>query len=278
MAPQTAKHELLLTLDDVRAKRRDIVKAESELVRISNQLEADRKEFQQMLVFVPPAMRDRIMADEATPDLFNEPREEPPRKIVRAKPVKRKRVTASDSPRSLGYQFSAFITNLVSKSRTGISHTELKAAVQNSEYAERLEDQAKAYHRTLGKLVTRNDVVRHGSRFYAPSVYEVLKKNGDLPEIEGGTTLRENGATTLTLGVLRGHPDGLSASDLKVLVGADPAAPKSITEHSQYIYNVLATLIGSGRVVKNGTLYQIAEKATPRGNGASGTHASGSAR
>ena len=278
MAHPSTKHEPLLTLDDVRAKRRAIAQGERELVRISTTLEADRKEFQQMLVFVPANLRDRILSDEDAPDLFDVPSREPLNKIAVQKPLKRKQFIATDSQRSQGHQFSIFITTLVSKSPAGISHTELKAAVSISEYAVRLEDQAKAYHRTISKLIERNDIVRHGSKFYAPSVYEVLKKNGNLPEIEEGISLRENGAANITLGVLQGHPDGLSGPDLKVLVGADPAAPKSVTAHGQYIYNVLATLIGSGRVVKNGLLYQVVEKETPRGNGASGTHVSRQAR
>lgn len=282
MASPTQKYEPLLTLDHVRAKRRDIIQAETELVRISKKLEDDRKEFQQMLVFVPEALRDQILTEVATPDLFTLTAKElpksKPKAKVKAKGIRRLRVISSESPRSQGYQFSTFIIELVGKSRGGISHVGLKAAVQSTEHADRLEDQAKAYHRTISKLVARNEIVRHGNRFYAPSVYEVLKKTGDLPEIEEGMSLRENGAAKITLDVLQGHPDGLSGPDLKVLVGADPAAPKSVTEHGQYIYNVLATLMGSGRVVKNGNLYQVAEKAKPRGNGASGVNASGPAR
>jgi len=276
MATSAPKHESLLTLEDVRAKRRDIVLAEKELVRLSAKLETDRKEFQQMLVFVPAALRDRILSDDAEPDMFVPP--ERPKPAIKAKPIKPKRAVVADGPRSEGYKFSAFITDLVSKSRTGISHSELKAAVQGSDYASRLEDQAKAYHRAVSKLVARKEIVRHGGRFYARPVYQVLKKNGDLPPIVEGVALRENGAAKITLEVLQGHPDGLTGPDLKVLVGADPAAPKSVAEHGQYIYNVLATLIGSGRVVKNGNLYQALEKVRPRGNGASDTHASDLAR
>lgn len=277
MATSTAKHESLLTLEDVRAKRRDIVLAEKELVRLSDKLEADRKAFQQMLVFVPAALRDRILSDETDPDLFGVSESREPATRTK-RPIKPKRAAVANGPRSQGYKFSAFITDLVSKSRAGISHTELKVAVQGSEYAIRLEDQAKAYHRTISNLVSRKEIVRHGNRFYARSVYEVLKKNGDLPAIEEGVSLRENGAAKITLEVLQGHPDGLTGPDLKVLVGADPAAPKSVAEHGQYIYNVLATLIGSGRVAKNGNLYQAVEKMRPRGNGASGANASVQAR
>lgn len=276
MATSTSKHESLLTLEDVRSKRREIVLTEKELVRLSAKLETDRKEFQQMLVFVPAALRDRILSDEADPDLFGIP--ERPKPTAKPKPAKPKRSVSPNSPHSQGYRFSTFITELVNKSRAGMSHAELKAAVQGSEYASRLEDQAKAYHRTISKLVARNEIVRHGSRFYARSVYQVLKKNGDLPDIEEGVSLRENGAAKITLEVLQGHPDGLTGPDLKVLVGADPAAPKSVAGHGQYIYNVLATLIGSGRVIKNGNLYQAIEKVRPRSNGASDTHASGLAR
>lgn len=277
MASTAPKHESLLTLEDVRAKRRDIVLAEKELVRLSAKLETDRKEFQQMLVFVPMALRDQILSDDADEDLFSRPpeRSKPATKTKSAKP---KKSAIADGPRSEGHKFSAFIVDLVSKSRAGISHSELKSAVQDSEYASRLEDQAKAYHRAVSKLIARKEIVRHGARFYAHAVYQVLKKNGDLPPIEEGLSLRENGAAKITLEVLQGHPDGLTGRDLKVLVGADPAAPKSVSEHGQYIYNVLATLIGSGRVVKNGNLYQALEKVRPRGNGASDTHASAQAR
>ena len=273
-------HEPLLTLDDVRAKHREIGVGERELARISAKLGMDRVEFQQMLVFVPETLRDRILSEnlDPAPDLFA-----PPHQVQAPKPLtsvasKRKQTSTLNPARAEGHEFSNFVTELVNKSRDGISHSQLKSAVQNSAYAHRLEDQAKAYHRTIGKLIARNEIIRHGPKFYSPSVFEVLKKTGDLPEIESGPSMRENGAANIALEVLRKYPDGLSGPDLKRLVGADPAAPKSVTGHGQYIYNVLATLVGSGRVEKAGPLYRIVQKATPRSSGASGVNASGPAR
>jgi hypothetical protein len=282
MGTSTPKHEPLLTLDDVRAKRRAIVGAEAEIARISAQLEADIKEFQQMLVFVPKALRDRIMAEDPSPapDLFTSPVlpavRPPSPKAIRAAITKAAPVR--DGSRSQGHEFSNFITDLVNKSPAGISHAELKAAVESSPHAHRLDDQAKAYYRTVGKLVAREKIVRHGLKFYSSSVYEVLKKTGELPQLEEGVSLRENSAARITLEVLQKHANGLSGPDLKVLVGADPDAPRSVTEHGQYIYNVLATLIGTGRVEKHGSLYRVVDMARPRVNGASVSTASGPAR
>ena len=274
------KHDSLLTIDDVRAKRRAIVDGERELVRITEKLEVDRRAFQQMMFFVPEGMRAQI-ADDVTPapDLFRASEAAPTETQRMGITLRRTRPAAANGQQSAGFEFTAFILDVVGKSRDGIGHAELKAAVQNTKHAARLKDQAKAYHRTLGKLIARNDLVRHGSKFYDPAVYEVLKKNGELPEVEEGASGREIGAAArLTLEVLQAHPVGLSGPDLKVLVGADPDAPKSVKGHGQYIYNVLATLIGTGKVIKEGPLYRIAEKTRPRGNGVSGANASEPAR
>ncbi len=304
MSVKFSQHEPLLTLDHVRAKRRDIADGERALAAVTKKLEEDRQQFQAMLVFVSDSLREQVLTESSEPehDLF-------PAKPAASKPAVAKAREAlaarSRTAKPIGLKLSGvlravrapippvaklstrvngsgsfvnYLTELLKHATGGLTHRAIKEEITHTKYSDRLENEAKAYHRTVSKLVTRGTVIRHGDRLYHRQVYDFLKKNSSLPVLDEGTILRENSAAHIAYEVLKRYPEGLSGPQLKTQVGAQPDAPKSVVEHGQYIYNVLATLIGSGRVVKDGGVYRVAQMERPRANGASVTNASALAR
>lgn len=58
------------------------------------------------------------------------------------------------------------------------------------------------------------------------------------------------GSVGIVLRVLRSHPSGLLAPDVKKIAITHPEASKSLREHGQYLYSILDTLEGRGEAVK----------------------------
>lgn len=259
---------------DVLAKRAEVSTLMREAERLqeashrkSEEAETAYEELQLMLRFVPDSMLAQISPDENGVDLFDSDRSPKIKKTSGLQPAE-KGSSGIESVRDQGLRFSAFISEAISKFPKGIGHRELKQAVAESEFSVRLDDQAKAYHRTVSKLIARKEIIRYGEKFYDPEAYKILEKARKLPEIEDGVRLRENSAAGITMQILESSARGLTGPEIKSAVALHPNAPKSVRTHGHYIYNVLSNLIGSGKIEKAGSIYRIANTTTPpRSNG-----------
>ena len=142
----------------------------------------------------------------------------------------------------------------------GLTHKELRAELSQSGMSRRLAISDKGFYGAIGKLADTKRLVKSGGLLYSTELAEKLEKTGSLPDMTTEARQRGGSSTSLVLEVLGQFQTGLTGAQLKQLVAAKPNAPKSIQHHGQYIYNVLATLIGAGQVVKDGALYKLASK------------------
>ncbi|WP_038487365.1 hypothetical protein [Janthinobacterium agaricidamnosum] len=162
------------------------------------------------------------------------------------------------------------IQHVLENSSTGLAHKELLTTIRNEFPAMPTSVGEKGFYNGIGKLSEKRVLVKHGGLLYAKkTVDSIIARGESLPE--GPSTQTRSGSSgEIILSILKGHAGGLAAAELKVLISEVPNAPASLKKHSQFIYNVLATLIGSGQVVKMGNLYRLAEKdKAPVGTGAS---------
>ncbi len=115
----------------------------------------------------------------------------------------------------------------------------------------------KGFYNAIARLEKRSQLVKRGGLLYAPSVVKAIEDRGEkVPVAEARH--RPGGSASLVMQVLREHRDGLDGNQLRSLAGAMSDAPESMIKHSQYIYTVLATLIGQGKVEKNDQgLYRV---------------------
>jgi hypothetical protein len=112
----------------------------------------------------------------------------------------------------------------------------------------------KGFYNAVARLEKNHRLIKHGGLLYSPRVVAALAERGEpLPDISPEMRRRAGGSAAVALEVLRAHPDGLDAMRLREELGKLPAVPESVTKHSHYIYNVLATLIGQGEVAKDET-------------------------
>lgn len=142
----------------------------------------------------------------------------------------------------------------------GLSHKDLLASVRAAIPEMPSSNGEKGFYNGVAKLAERGHLIKHGGLLYSAKVVEQMKRRGeslpDAPDLKP----RSGSSGEVILSVLRDYPNGLSGPDLKKIVGANPDAPRSLRDHGQYIYNILATLIGSGLVEKQEGVYRVIEK------------------
>lgn len=285
-------HQAIVTPDTFFEARKCVVQDECLLQEIKKRLESNQKRIEAMLFLMTPEMREQLLSikiDAVEPDLFDnfceaskpQQAERVSQTLKRFKPPSTI-VEAPIPPRSAAKRNSGFpqtIIDILGKARNGLTHRELMEQLKQTEHAARAtKNGGKSYYNIVSKLIARNAIIRHATQNFHPRIYEALKASGNLPSIEPEMAVQKNSGADIALQVLRQHPRGLTGLQLRDKAAVMPGAPKSIEHHGQYIYNVLATLIGAGLVERSNNIYRIAEKVRPRVNGASGPQASGKAR
>jgi hypothetical protein len=122
------------------------------------------------------------------------------------------------------------------------------------------------------KLIANRHVIKRDDLHYAPAVLTKLEKSGNplpskaIPEVKH----RQGGSAWFVLRVLEKSPLGLAAHEIKDALSAESDAPASLQKHSQFIYNVLGTLVGAGSVIKKDGKYFLAKGESKPGTNGSG--------
>ena len=144
-----------------------------------------------------------------------------------------------------------------------MSHKEIVAvARQRYEMPPQRNGEEKSFYNALIKLTASGKVIKHGNLLYAASVYQDAERDGALPPLT--TSIHRAGSTPeLVVRLLRAHPGGMTGPQMQDAFRNMPHAPKSLVEHRNYLYNVLAPMIGKGQVVRSEDgIYQLVGGAT----------------
>lgn len=152
------------------------------------------------------------------------------------------------------------ILSILQSAGRGFTHKEVIAlARQRYPLPVAREGEEKAYYNAVSKLTVAGEVVKHGNLLYAASAFRAAEKSGLLPEVS--SLIRRPGSSPeLVMQLLREHPEGLTGPQMREIFGGMPHAPKSLFGHGQYIYNILAPMIGIGEVVRSeGGIYRLAD-------------------
>lgn len=142
----------------------------------------------------------------------------------------------------------------------GVPHKELLALIRQTYPELPVSNGEKGFYNAVFRLTERKELVKHGGLLYAASVVQAIEARGEKLPKAPEHQVRRGSSGEIVLEVLKANPKGLTGPDLRKVVSEMPNAPKSLREHGQYIYNILATLMGTGAVVKNGAIYQLAEE------------------
>lgn len=141
----------------------------------------------------------------------------------------------------------------------GMEHQELLVELNKTELSERPSEGDKGFYNAIARLAEKGDLIKFGGYLYAGDVYKQLVDAGVKLPINPDK-VRAGSSASLVLDAIDAHPEGISGPDLKRALAKLEDAPSSFREHTQYVYNVVGTLIGKGIVVKDGDLYKRAKK------------------
>lgn len=272
----------LLTVASIRELRDDLdadLRLQKELPR---RIEQKRARLEAALMFAPESLRnEKASASDTRPKQTIKPQSKKTAPLPAKAKLKPAPATRIIKARNGKKTWTVTIMKALRQADTGLSHRDLRAAMEKLGMARRLESSDKGFYGGIAKLIHAGEVIKSGGLLYARGVAEALERQGALPD-KTAESRQRGGTSALVLEVLRGFPTGLNGPQLQQLVAARPDAPKSLRDHRHYIYNVLATLVGAGQVMKVDGVYRLmVEKGET--SGATNTagfeaHASGVAR
>jgi len=150
------------------------------------------------------------------------------------------------------------VKNVLDECNGGLTHKELFERIKIAFPGIPTSNGDKGFYNAIAKLAKRTQLVKHGGFLYSAKTFAELKDRGEpLPELQG--RVRSGSSGEIVLSLLQAHKNGLTGPELKKLAASTPDAPRSLKDHGQYIYNILATLIGTGAVVKDNGIYKLNE-------------------
>ncbi len=171
--------------------------------------------------------------------------------IKKDAPINGSRLTWSDEMR-----------RILSKQRSGISYRDLLAEIAKGELPRSSGD--KGFYQAIKRLHDAGELEKRGGLLYAPDVLRSLEASG--VTIPDGPQRTTGGSGDIVRFILKQNPKGLSGPELRELLRAHPDAPKSMQKHPHYIYNILGSLIGTGKITKQNGKYLLAQP-SPDGKG-----------
>ena len=246
-----------LSVDYLRKLKAKLDRQTRLLSELPAMVEATRKEFDAGMMFAPPGFDPDapVVASPASktdprasdsPKLPESPKAKLPGNVLKAKPVKKVRAMRDGWPKALA--------EVLGEKPEGASYKEALAEGR-ARYNLPVSPTEKGFYHAVSRLLTNGVLVKHGGMLFHEKIFAKLKKNGAIPEIPPDAP-REGTGADIVHRLLGTFPRGLTVAEMKTQFASFPNAPKSLTEHKHYIYNVLAPMVGSGVVVKDGEIYR----------------------
>jgi len=222
---------------------------EAEIASLERQL-SEKREYLDAVKLIE-SRGGRVVLPSAKPET-----RQAPTKHVRAPknaPVNGSRITWSGEMR-----------RILSKQRSGISYRDLLTEIASGALNKSRSAGDKGFYQAIKRLNDAGELVKRGGLLYAPDILSKLEANGvSIPE---GPQRSTGGSGDIIRFILKQNPKGLSGPELRELLRAHPDAPKSMQKHPHYIYNILGSLIGTGKITKANGKYLLAQP-SPDGKG-----------
>lgn len=138
--------------------------------------------------------------------------------------------------------------HVLQEQEAGISYGDLLAILAKGPLGKKPRSKGdKGFYQAIKRLTDAGDIVKGGGLLYSAKLAQTLKSRGKpLPVHVSG----RGGSSSIVLGILNEHPQGLSGPEIKELAGKNPNAPRSMREHDQYIYTVLGGLKQAGAILR----------------------------
>lgn len=255
--PENEPDPPLLTVGTLRALKREVDTLERQLIELPAQLEFARRRLDAAKLFMPEGM---ALDDESAPQQAD----------PMGAGLAPHQPTASSDGNASASDVSASVSTKLTwrsgieseliKARRGITHKELLDRLIETPLGGNRSEGNKGFYNAIARLEKGGTLVKAGGLLYhSATAAEIVAQHGGLPNAQQGVRRRQGGAANLVIEALRGHPGGLTGTQLSETVSMMSGAPKSLTDHRHYIYNILSNLMGSGTVTKWDGLYRLTQ-------------------
>ncbi len=116
-----------------------------------------------------------------------------------------------------------------------------------------------AIYTVIKRLVDLEEIVKHGTLLYAPSVYQRVK-SGELidPRFAAARDTKPD-FRTVVLEALSGAPRGLTAGELRDQLSTHPDYGARVSARPNYVYNSLSRMVESTQIKRVGTRYYLSD-------------------
>ena len=241
----------LLTVDDIVRLKIDYDADVRLYEELPARIKFKKRRFEAALLFAPPGFNP----DAPMPALVTAPNPPESSPVENAAPVfelASEPMTKEDSAGSGGkLTWIKAVSHVLETSERGLPHQEVLSKVKETKLGEHSSAGDKGFYNAIARLEKRGELIKNGGLLYSKTLVEQMRAQGQsLPDMTTEARRRAGGSATVVLEVLRDHPEGMDANQLRDEVGKKPGVPASIAKHGHYIYNILGTLIGQGAVTK----------------------------
>ena len=143
------------------------------------------------------------------------------------------------------------LARVLDEADRGLSHLEALTMLKETPLGEKPSAGDKGFYNAIARLEKRGDLHKSGGRIYSKKLVMEMEARGEpLPDVTIETRRRAGGTASVVIEILKTHPSGLDANQLRKVAADMPGVPSSMSKHTHYIYNVLGTLMGQGFIVK----------------------------
>ena len=141
----------------------------------------------------------------------------------------------------------------------GSSHKDLRSMMEKSALAKGGTLTTKTFYNTISRLAEKGDLIKSGGLLFHKEVFARVMVVG--PAAAPSTApVQLSSSAKIVAEALAPHPKGLSVPEIRQVVSTRPDAPKSLRNHSQYVYSILATMTKHGVVRKQKENYYLVKK------------------
>jgi len=225
--------------------------------RLPEEIREVRKRYEAALLFAPPGFDPEVAVIRAVsvPTSASSAPSLPAEQVVA---LGTPQVATEDAIQEGRIGWRSAMLDVLSMEGRGLTHKELLSIVRQR-YELPVSNGEKGFYNAVAKMIKAGTLVKHGNHLFTADLFEDARARGALPD-EVMVGRRPGGSPELVLQVLRAHPEGLSASQLREIFASMPEAPQSLSRHGQYIYNVLSTLVGNAQIVREEGVYRLSQE------------------
>lgn len=258
MSEEPSRHQpsrVAITADDVGAWEKEIAenKARIDSLTARNALLGKRIELASDLF--------GLMSDG---DLWERPVSEETKTKIKAKRVKPEHITEDTS-------FVDAIRILLTSVKWRTAPHELKALLQKTPLAGRINENDKAFYTAIGRLAERGEIIRHNGWLLSPTGYDDYMKaveSGAVKDEPMHPPSRQSPMGDEIQKIIAGNP-GIESKGIIAKLRSHPEFAAAIDPNTTIAYNIIARLVNRRIVVKRGKqLYLAGSAPTDLLNGA----------